>query len=544
VASKPVEVEFTWGIRDPNTGKRSKLMDYQREFVDKSDDVLIGAFSGEKGSGKTSTILYKISRNCVQAIDPVTFPEPLDPPWTVLFMHKKEEFVHSAIFQPLWSILPQTIPVKGREPISFILPGSTEQKKRLYWGISKQRHVVFRWMGMSDAEAIKNLDLSGENYDEIFLCQPDLIRDPAILTAMIGRIGRRNTDPLKHHIYMDPNRCRGWVYENFYKDKFPRDAKGQRQYYFQDSLTSQNVYTTSQYKELMEGFEQPSWENVKGLVYPAYSESTHVVRRAEIPVRTSWKIERACDRGFHPDPFAVVWMLQDHDGNALTIHEIERYWLTTKHKAEAIQAGDQDVIRWVISRTGCSEAEARAMITRYCYGPSDLSTKSEDLGVPLAELMYRDPRDPAWRGVEIEVVSIKHISKEGKEASRIENINTLLEPEYGHRHPITGQDNAPRLYFTEATPRLNAQIESAMKDPDNPYHMDKTAMINSFCPDPVTGRFTETHHWDLQEALSLQAQVCRLKNPPPPDTYKQTPFGQMRDTRLEKALRGETDRGF
>ena len=111
-----------YGLRNPQTGEWSPLETYQQEFLDACVGKRFCTFGGGKGSGKTSTILYKLAKNAVTALNPSLFPRPLDPPYTILFAHHKEEYVYSAIFRPFFSILPREIPnPRGGAPISLVL---------------------------------------------------------------------------------------------------------------------------------------------------------------------------------------------------------------------------------------------------------------------------------------------------------------------------------------------------------------------------------------------------------------------------------------
>jgi hypothetical protein len=250
------------------------------------------------------------------------------------------------------------------------------------------------------------------------------------------------------------------------------------------------------------------WDAIKGLVYEEFDPVVNVIDPDDIPWDRRWRIDRAVDRGFHPDPFACIWYVSDHDGNLIVVRELEKYRTTVRPRVEAIRAEDEKLLAHIAGRLNLADADVRGMLGR-TFGPVDLNVTNEGLGRTAGDLMLRDPADPDWRGLYVEVVSIKGIGQLGEDQSGIANINALLARDQGHKHLVTQETPAPRLYVSKRCPRLIAQLASATWEQPDGDRMDKTRMRNHFADEDGL-----MHHWDLQSCLRLAAQQFRLRRKP------------------------------
>lgn len=115
-------------------------------------------------------------------------------------------------------------------------------------------------------------------------------------------------------------------------------------------------------KQLLDG----NWDTFAGQYFSEFERAIHVVPPFTIPAE--WRRYRAADDGYFPDPFAVVWVAMDYQGNAYVYRELEQTKLLSREQAhkvkvmtppgEAIDYTVADTQFWVRSReTGKSSME-------------------------------------------------------------------------------------------------------------------------------------------------------------------------------------------
>ncbi len=534
------------GIRDPATGRISPRKPVQRAFHDGSRGKPYCLFGGGYGSSKTTGDLLEVAEDVLKALTPSFVPVPLDPPYKALLISETIETAYSALVEPFKSIFPTEGHYEGSdEPISICKENG--QKKRLIYRFPKsepKRFAVIEWAGVPDFHRIMSLQKGGRNYDKILLDQADSIPNEAIFDACALRLGRRpGMTAIEPQFLLTSNPCKTWVYTRFVKKALPPDENPDL-YFFLNSQTWDNDSLGERFLSIVKNmspekrrvYANADWEFTKGMVYEDYNPLVHIIQGSLIPFEPTWKINCALDKGFSPDPFAVVWYAQDHDGNTFVFREDEGYKLGSRAKAECVMSGRAAIIEELSDRWPDGKDRAGEMFGRI-YGPPDMNQLSqEEQGRTAADLMLIDPNDPAWRGVVVDVVAIKKLSKLGIEASGIENINALLKIDPTHKHPITGELGAPRLYFSNKCPRTIAQISQAMYDePERPGFMRRDKVRNTFAEDD------QTHHWDLESACRLMAQQVRFRG----EVADETPTNPVwKELDYDALMRGRTKRNF
>lgn len=528
------------GIKDA-AGEICDLFPFQKAFEDGVRSAKFGLLGGGYGPGKTSTLLKIAVDELTDTLDPAKFPRPLAPPYRLLLIHETIELAYTALVGKLFSILPrQAVNEATGDRLDCVL-AENKTRREIIYGVPKTgRTAVIRWTGFSDAAKIADFQGSGEDFDKIVWSQCDLVKNEDAFFACIPRLRRIPPDPRLHPQWLgDANPCKSWVYLRFPKGKIGRN-EDPRDYFFLNARTSDNPLLAAEFLKSMEALPpekrrimtEGDWDAIEGLVYEEFDPLVNVIDPDDIRWERTWRIDRAIDRGYHPDPFACIWYVQDHDGNTIVFRELERYKLTARQRVEAIRAEDEKIINTLTAKFNLSSDVLREMLGR-TYGPVDLNTTEEGFGRRLGDLMLSDPTDPAWRGISVDIVSIKGIGQLGEDQSGIANINALLSRDPNHKHPITGQSPAPRLYVSKRCPRLIAQMTSATWEQPDGDRMDKTKLRNHFADEDGA-----THHWDLQSCLRLTAQQVRLRKVPEEKRLVNPAW-----ERLEAAMHGKPQRG-
>jgi len=509
------------GIRNSD-GTLSKRFPVQRRFRDGAIVADYSLFGGDRSSSKTSECLLEIAEDMMTALQ---LPNPAtNPPFSVCLLHEKLDFAYSLV-ESLFSIFPRFADQPDGEKVRIVEDNKNTKRAVVHIpGTEPGRKVLVHWESVGDAKRIHEFSRSNYAFDIIFLDQADLILNEQVFYAIQDRLGRRPLPegcPVKQRALFTANVCHTWVFRRLVKGMIDEN-EAQKQYFFLHANMDDNLAISEDFKRRRKGRSdamqraESDWNFVQGLVYPEFDPTLHVLPHKQIPVKQSWRIERAIDLGYASHPFACLWGAQDHDGNLIVLRETERYHAVPQERSDEIVAGDVALTEDIAERLQIAPADTLGMIRR-CYGPPDANIADQTTGRSIADLMRRDPVT-GKTGVYVEPVAIKRVSQMGIEQSGIDNIRQLLLRDKDHPHPITGELNSPRLYVSDKCPRLIAQLAGLMYKPfPNNDEVNKAAITNQFWPSG-----NEVHHWDLQECLRLLAQQARMRQRP--EEYKQETF--------------------
>jgi len=524
------------GIRRPD-GTLSDRFPIQKQFRDGAVGADYALFGGDRSSSKTTECLLQIAEDVMTALQ---MPQPItNPPFSVCLLHEKLEFSYSLV-ESLFSIFPRFADTPDGEQVRIVEENKQTKRAVIHIpGTEPNRKVLVHWESVGDAKRIHEFSRSNYAFDLIFLDQADLIYNESVFYAIQDRLGRRPIPGkcIRQRALFTANVCHTWVFRRMVRGVIDEN-ESKDQYFFVHANMEDNLAISEDFVRRRRGRSdamqraESDWEFVQGLVYGEFDPTVHILRHRDISVKQSWLVHRSIDLGYASHPFACIWGALDQDGNMFILREAERYHAVPQERTEEIISGDVALTEEVALRLQIAPVDTLGMIGR-CYGPPDANIESQESGKSIAELMRRDPVT-GKSGVYVEPVAIKRVSQLGVEQSGIDNIRQLLVPDPDHRHPITGELNAPHLYISDKCPRLIAQLSGLMYKPfPNNDEVNKEPIQNQFYP-----QGNEVHHWDLQECLKLLAQQFRLRKRP----EEQKPINPAWD-RLEAAMHGKPQRG-
>lgn len=217
------------------------------------------------------------------------------------------------------------------------------------------------------------------------------------------------------------------------------------------------VFPEQARKRYLEG----AWDVFQGRVYPTFSVETHVI--PSCPVKPHWKLYESIDHGLQ-NPTAVGWWAIDEHGNCFLVDEhYEGGGKPVSYHAQIIKA----------KRAALNHPIAVTYLDAHCWARDQ--SKGEHVYSIADE--YRDHGIYAIPG-----------QKDWNTAYN--RINEHLTSDPTHRHPITGELGAPRLYvFEHCTCFIHEKLGYRWKKqrgtvnrnaPDEPidymdHHMDEEA---------------------------------------------------------------------
>jgi hypothetical protein len=500
MADEQKPVQLIIAIRNAS-GEICDPKQIQIEWMRNAPKHSLNLFGGGYGSSKTTGLCLKTGNDIGKSI------EGIFPPLKIACCHETHEAAYEVLVKRLFgeidSIIPQFI-IYGDRQIDLIQRMNKSDRK-LYIGLPGRQPILIHWTGLDESKDLpKKFRNSGMEFDRIMCSQVDRLEETAFL-AMRDRMGRRSNMPgFMPSIDLDANVCAGWPKQIFVDgDIYKGDNPDW--YYFLNSKTSDNDSLDETY--IARGMASPDakqtfygeWDSAQTLVYNQLQRRLSFVNFNDVPFAKSWRINCELDFGRWRHPFGVLYSAVDHDGNLFILSEAELYLHTARQAATKIRDMHGELLHEIAQKCGLTEPEP--MMWGSYWGGPDFNRRDDD-GNSVADQMARNVLDnnDTWEGISVQVVSLTG-GDMYRERSFVNSLHEIMIPEEGHRHPITGETPAPRLYISDRCPRFRAQITSAEYDPEREDKVRKNEVRNKFESDQ-----SRVHHWDLHDCGMIASQ--------------------------------------
>lgn len=517
--AEPARINFDFGIRDPMTGKPSRLGPRQLEYIRRQWHHRYNVAYGGAGSGKTEINVFGGLLDIFRHADIGL---------RVLFAHTDKTEAHTVLirgklhkqlgmdqlmsaYRKRYGFYPWRANKSEGEAeldlkLRMLQDGTFEFDPKL-------PATTIAWMGLSEETGqIEKLLSHGDGFDLVIVTQLEQFSERAF-DAIRTRLGRRSIPGFRPRLLADANAGTGWLKRMIGDHQFP-GTSDPADFNFVHFTTYDNAqHLTPDY---IKGLEQMpdamkqrylwgTFSALTGMVYQQFERAVHVVPFSRIPFSKSWRFSKFIDWGQVTDPCATVWVAKDHVGNFIVIGELELYGLEPRQAADQITKYEHHLVERVAEHCGVSTGEMMQQFDQYAMGGSDFSQKAIGLGRTVADLFYRDPSDSTWQGFTVMPIAQKAKGTESIELSAISNVTNLITCRPEHHHLITGAPHSPHFYVADSCVRAIAQIEYAEweKDHDSkPERMNRNRIKNVF----ETGGQERRHHWDLESCIRLAAQ--------------------------------------
>lgn len=515
---EPPKIVWDVSIKD-SAGKPSPLTEKQTLFYRENQFHRYNLIIGGLGSAKTQVLLY-IAGDTIQRLFQGEYDtDRMD----ILFFHDTKDHCEEALIKRFYKVCPNVLyDGKGDEIYDFTKYDTSLGKGIITYTAPppSKKSCQITFMGLrSDTGQIASLLTRGTNFDLILGTQLDMIDSEDAWYAIKGRLGRRDIKGFNCRFIGDKNPDKSWSWRLWVKGEIGKGEK-ESDYWFMRVGMKDNPHLSQEYKDSFSGAPE-GWrkryvdgedDSGGGTVYEQFKQEIHCFKDEELPYRPSWKILRAMDYGTTTDPTAVVWYCLDHDGNIFFTDELETYRQTAKGCVTEIQDTDEELsVR--IGRNRDFEKDLVMGGIGQLFGPTDMK-KTESNQKSIGWQFLYDINDPAWRGLNVNIVGIRGIGKMGKEDSVMSMVMELLKVDPNHRNPFTGELGAPRFYVSNRCRRIIKQLEEAEFDQTNGKRL-KTRIKNTYSLDP-----SARHHWDILDAVELAVQ--QFRNPQEDTTTQET----------------------
>jgi hypothetical protein len=356
----------------------------QQEFFRAIHHYPRTSFIGGAGSGKTTAICAALILLMLQY------------PGTTWLLGR---FNYRGLVTVTWRMLRQMLP---KECVAYA--SDSAQNLTL---VLKNGTILYGW-NLQQWERFQGLNLAGAVIDE----QTEL-KDRMIYDAVALRV----RDPRGPRVIFGacmPN-GKDWTWRMFFADPRPGFCGIRAKSTDNPHLPADYVpMLRQQYSpEMQARFIDAEFTSLSGLVLYAWDPNTHIVDPFEVP--RHWPKFRALDPGYTVDPAACLFAATDELGNVFIFDEYyETGRVIREQAATIISRGYPHQFEWtVIDPSAARRTE-------------DSGRSHVDLFAEAGLYCQEGPRSRRETGVEA--------------------VQGYLRPDPEHFHPITGHDNAPRLY--------------------------------------------------------------------------------------------------
>jgi hypothetical protein len=202
-------------------------------------------------------------------------------------------------------------------------------------------------------------------------------------------------------------------------------------------------------EEFQERYVKGLWVNPKGAIYTVsplseLEPTPELIRR----IINTMRLHRSMDHG-DTNPSCVAWHGTDHDGNIFTFREHYAVALVSEHRQKVWELSKEDVpVNSMYLTPHYSSNVADPSIFRLERGRTATSRPTWSVADDWLDTRIM-PADTRIRWIPAPIPVSENETYDLITRSRMKE---YLKVDPTHRHPVTGELGAPRLYFVKRTP--------------------------------------------------------------------------------------------